>query len=1273
MAQATVYNGNCGAGGTDGDNITWSLNTEDSTLVLTGSGIMANYDNSSNRAPWYQYRSFVKTLTVGEGITNIGEYAFYYLEKAKTVNLPTTVVTIEKYGFYWCTGMQNVNFATPSALTEIKEDAFAGNGFTSITLPEGLTTIGTSGISSCLSLVEVNLPSTLTTLGSYAFRQCRRLVLTVPSSVTSIANNAFDWLPNVFYNGTATGSPWGAKAINGYQEGWLVYESSAKTKLCACDVDAYGEIIIPESVTEIGDDAFANANKITSVALPSHLTKIGQYAFDYCSKMEMFTSWPSTLTSIGNSAFRGCSAFTSFTMPTGVTQLSTDLLEWCSNITWVHLHSGVKSVGYEAFYGCKKLKTITCEALQPPTMPSSTSGDPFKSDSIDKITLRVPCESKELYQTAAYWKTLGTIQGYDAPTMTLQTSNAAWGTAEVTAQDCYNVTIMATPTDGYFFKQWSDGNQYNPRRLTLNGDSSLTAIFTDVEPPCYDTESEFSVVAEGSSYTWNGEKYTQSGDYQQTFTIEGGCDSLVTLHLTIPWQNGVLPGVFSIAEDKKVKFSQGALQFNAAQGTHATADGTAQGTWRFADSQYYTESEGNKHISSTYNGWFDLFGWGTSGYDNTANDPLAVNYQPWSVAYDYVEAEERNQFGYGPSSNMPDSNLVGTSANYDWGVYNAISNGGNQPGLWRTLSLAEWEYVLYGRQNASNLYAQATVVGVKGIIILPDGGITSANFTPTTADWTTNKYSAAEWVELENQGAVFFPAMGGYRYHPSYPLEDEGTYGPYWTTTCAQRRSSGWCGGYSYARAVYWGSSTSDGGCYYGGHFSSARSRARGYRVRLVQETESTCEPVEINIAMQSCDLYRWNDVEYTESGNYTQTLQRANGCDSIVNMALTITPSYKDVNVYETAETSYTWEGTTYTASGGYTKTLQTVAGCDSIVTLHLTVTGETPQPLSDCMDLAAFLQTRPADDTTFCNLTILYTDAQDTWVTDEKGQVAVNMDTYFGEALAPGTQLKGVRGHYSDDNGQARITPVSAHQEAIGGNPVRPVHFISGRLNDYESFYQNYVTMEWVDIAESGGEYYAFGDYVLQIFNPYNFASVVPGQRYNLTGVITMNNGQQGIVLLAEPELQEMMVYTIIGPAKVMGSEFNESDLNNGMNQSAPGIYSFELWKRDIEIRSDEGGFYRFYVVGNQSISNYCYPEWGNVLPESEIYMEEGNIYDIQFIFQPLSVNNKLQIIATTKGQGLKNTSSDFLPRMVLNDGNVYILMPDGTRYSVVGVKIH
>ena len=239
------------------------------------------------------------------------------------------------------------------------------------------------------------------------------------------------------------------------------------------------------------------------------------------------------VTSIGNRAFRNCYGLTSVTIPNSVTSIGERAFEGCSSLTSVTIGNSVTSIGYEAFYGCKNLKTITCEALQPPTMPSSTSGDPFKSDSIDKITLRVPCESKELYQTAAYWKTLGTIQGYDAPTMTLQTSNAAWGTAEVTAQDCYEVTILATPTDGYFFAQWNDGNQYNPRRLTLNGDSSLTAIFTDMEPPCYDTESEFSVIAEGSSYTWNSETYTQSGDYQQIFTIEGGCDSIVTLHLTI--------------------------------------------------------------------------------------------------------------------------------------------------------------------------------------------------------------------------------------------------------------------------------------------------------------------------------------------------------------------------------------------------------------------------------------------------------------------------------------------------------------------------------------------------------------------------------------------------------------------------------------------------------------------------------------------------------------------------------------------------------------------
>lgn len=250
---------------------------------------------------------------------------------------------------------------------------------------------------------------------------------------------------------------------------------------------------------------------------------------------------------------------------------------------------------------------------------------------------------------------------------------------------------------------------------------------------------------------------------------------------------GAIRGGFSVSETLRVYFSQGNLQYQASTST-----------WRFAENQWdyvgtqtpYIGIPGgtvigsdNADISSTYSGWIDLFGWGTSGYHNE-NDVYNTNYYPYSTPRITIN-EELNYHGYGPSTNMEDPSLVGTSAKYDWGVYNDIHVGEVTipAGTYRTLTDAEWRYLRDDRDNAAFLFANGNVSDVNGCILLPDNWVLpdGLSFTPGVCDYSLNVYTPEQWSQMEASGAVFLPAAGDRL--ETWVNNYEDSIGSYWSST----------------------------------------------------------------------------------------------------------------------------------------------------------------------------------------------------------------------------------------------------------------------------------------------------------------------------------------------------------------------------------------------------------------------------------------------------------------------------------------------------------
>lgn len=218
---------------------------------------------------------------------------------------------------------------------------------------------------------------------------------------------------------------------------------------------------------------------------------------------------------------------------------------------------------------------------------------------------------------------------------------------------------------------------------------------------------------------------------------------------------GAINARYSIGDEVTVVFAKGNLQYQASTRT-----------WRFANNQYDVVGEGNHLADTTYPGWIDLFGWGTSGYNGL-------------MPYTITDSGELYAFG----------RYDITDSHYDWGLFNPISNGGNVSGRWRTMTYDEWQYLLRFRTDANKKKALATIENVRadgssmhGMLLLPDKWELPDGCTfqfGTKNGFGTNIYSAAQWNRMEGAGAVFLPA-GGER--DGSEVSMVGDYGCYWTT-----------------------------------------------------------------------------------------------------------------------------------------------------------------------------------------------------------------------------------------------------------------------------------------------------------------------------------------------------------------------------------------------------------------------------------------------------------------------------------------------------------
>lgn len=420
------------------------------------------YDVTSLCGSAFRNCSTMTSVNLPNGIKSIGYTAFYNCSSLTSINIPETVDTIANLAFRGCTGLTRVDitnlrawyiiaFGEPEANPLYYAERLYRNGTELTSFTEGYNTkIKNYAFYNCKSLTHVEISNTKNSIGTSAFEGCSNVTtLHITNGANNFGENVFKGCTGLTTVRTTCVTPPTIKSTtfdpSNYSNATLIVPHRSLSSFQAANywknftnmdgmsdfkvnniyyiitgentasvwhynykagTDYSGNVVIPSTVTfegttytvtAIGENAFYQC-PVTSVTLPSTLTKIDQGAFHYCTSLTSITI-PDNVTSIGLYAFEGCTALAEVNFGNGLTSISPWAFMYCRALTSIVLPASLTSIGGAAFAGCSTLTSITCLAVTPPTIDSST----FDASHYSNATLTVPWRSLPAYEAANYW------------------------------------------------------------------------------------------------------------------------------------------------------------------------------------------------------------------------------------------------------------------------------------------------------------------------------------------------------------------------------------------------------------------------------------------------------------------------------------------------------------------------------------------------------------------------------------------------------------------------------------------------------------------------------------------------------------------------------------------------------------------------------------------------------------------------------------------------------------------------------------------------------
>ena len=338
----------------------WNLGETDKKLVIESDAGMADWCIAKTSRVETFYEDKITSVEIKDGVSYIGEEAFFYCQNITSVTIPSSVTSIESGAFDLCTGLPQITI--PNSVINIEASAFYGcRQLTEITIPN-ITNIKASTFGSCKGLKTITIPNSVTSIGECAFSHCSGAeTITIPNSVTSIGEGAFS------------------------------YCSGVET------------ITIPNSVTSMGDGVLMGCDALKDVKLPNDITSIGKETFSQCINLTSITI-PDSVTSIGEMAFAFCSSLESITLPDKMTDIGRAAFAMCTKLTSITIPDSVTSIGAIAFAYCSSLESIKMEPDTPPQLGLDEDDVgvftecKFVTDNVKGI--KVPVGFENAYKTA---------------------------------------------------------------------------------------------------------------------------------------------------------------------------------------------------------------------------------------------------------------------------------------------------------------------------------------------------------------------------------------------------------------------------------------------------------------------------------------------------------------------------------------------------------------------------------------------------------------------------------------------------------------------------------------------------------------------------------------------------------------------------------------------------------------------------------------------------------------------------------------------------------